>query len=103
MALKHTFVSPIADQGNPNELGPDEWNADHLLAGPSPVTNISTGTAGQIARDSIGNLYLCYATNMWVRFSGDTVFGGASSRVLLRDGVSSILKRDGVSALLRGH
>lgn len=26
----HTFVSPIADTGDPNEVGPDEWNDRHV-------------------------------------------------------------------------
>lgn len=25
----HPFRSPIADKGDPNEVGPDEWNARH--------------------------------------------------------------------------
>lgn len=26
----HPFVSPVVDQGDPNEVGPDEWNARHV-------------------------------------------------------------------------
>jgi len=31
ISLKHSFTSPIADDHNPNEVGPDEWNAEHVL------------------------------------------------------------------------
>jgi hypothetical protein len=30
-SIRHTFVSPVADTGNPNEVGPDEWNAAHTV------------------------------------------------------------------------
>lgn len=33
VSVTHTFVSPVADAGNPNEVGPDEWNATHTLSG----------------------------------------------------------------------
>ena len=29
MSIKHRFQSAIADAGDPNELGPDEWNDTH--------------------------------------------------------------------------
>lgn len=31
ISLKHSFTSPIADAGNPEEVGPNEWNAEHTL------------------------------------------------------------------------
>lgn len=31
ISLKHSFVSPVLDEVNPNEVGPDEWNAEHLF------------------------------------------------------------------------
>ena len=37
-----------------------------------PASNISTGTAGQAAYDSSGNLYVCVNTNTWAKFSGTT-------------------------------
>lgn len=33
VAVTHTFVSPVADLGDPNEVGPDEWNAAHTISG----------------------------------------------------------------------
>ena len=38
----------------------------------APVSNTSTGTAGQAAYDSGGNLYICVATDTWAKFSGTT-------------------------------
>lgn len=31
ISLKHGFTSPVADDHNPNEVGPDEWNAEHVM------------------------------------------------------------------------
>jgi hypothetical protein len=31
--VRHTFVSPVADDGDPNEVGPNEWNAAHTVTG----------------------------------------------------------------------
>lgn len=31
MAIKHNFVSPVADGGDPDLVGPNEWNDDHEI------------------------------------------------------------------------
>jgi hypothetical protein len=31
VSLKHAYSSPVTDLGNPDEVGPDEWNAEHTL------------------------------------------------------------------------
>ena len=31
ISLKHTFTSPVADNGVSTEVGPDEWNAEHTI------------------------------------------------------------------------
>ena len=31
MTFKHRYVNPTADDGNPNETGPNEWNDSHVL------------------------------------------------------------------------
>jgi hypothetical protein len=31
VSLKHAFTSPVADNSDPDEVGPDEWNAEHTL------------------------------------------------------------------------
>lgn len=33
VSIKHKFVNPTPDAGNPNEVGPDEWNDEHDIAG----------------------------------------------------------------------
>lgn len=33
VAVTHQFVSPVADEGDPNEVGPNEWNAEHTISG----------------------------------------------------------------------
>jgi hypothetical protein len=38
----------------------------------APIANTSTGSAGQAAYDSGGNLYVCVLTNTWAKFSGTT-------------------------------
>lgn len=44
-------------------------NGSQLLTwtAPAPALHTSTGVAGQVAYDSSGNLYWCYATNSWAR------------------------------------
>ena len=37
----------------------------------APATRTSTGTAGQMAYDSGGNLYICYTANNWSKFTGN--------------------------------
>jgi hypothetical protein len=43
MALKHTFVSAIADAGTPTIVQPSNWNADHLVD--NAGVNITSNTA----------------------------------------------------------
>ena len=31
VSLKHAFDSPVADEQDPELVGPDEWNAEHVL------------------------------------------------------------------------
>lgn len=38
----------------------------------APVSNTSSGVAGQAAYDSGGNLYVCVNTNTWSKFTGTT-------------------------------
>lgn len=33
VTITHPFVSPVADAGNPDEVGPNEWNAAHTIVG----------------------------------------------------------------------
>lgn len=58
MPITHVFVSPVADAGDPNEVGPNEWNDSHTLPTPaeigaSPTGHVHTHAAatGQTADD----------------------------------------------------
>jgi hypothetical protein len=46
ISVTHTFVSPVADDGDPNEVGPDEWNATHT---------VTLGTDKLLGRDTAGS------------------------------------------------
>jgi hypothetical protein len=71
--VKHNFVSPVIDAGNPNELGPDEWNDAHALTMSSgfilgrtsagvgtvqelPVTDFATSAALTALSNSVSGL-----------------------------------------------
>ena len=38
----------------------------------APISNVSSGTIGQAAHDSGGNLFVCVATDRWAKFAGTT-------------------------------
>lgn len=50
----------------------DSLLANALQWTTAPATNTSTGTAGQVAYDAGGNLYVCVATDTWAKFTGST-------------------------------
>ena len=45
ITVKHKFVSPIPDAGDPSIVQPSNWNDDHELTGTIPVANGGTGAA----------------------------------------------------------
>jgi hypothetical protein len=46
-SVKHTFVSPIPDGGDPTIVGPNAWNDDHTLTGvQGTIALTTTGTSG---------------------------------------------------------
>jgi hypothetical protein len=47
-------------------------NANTLVWTTAPTANNDPGTAGEIAYDAGGNLYVCVSTNTWSKFSGTT-------------------------------
>lgn len=54
----------------------------------TPSKSSSSGTAGQISYDSLGNFYWCYATNSWARMgpNGFSMTFGAGFTALSRTG-----------------
>jgi hypothetical protein len=62
ISVTHTFVSPVADDSDPNEVGPDEWNATHTISGTLPVAN--GGTASATASDARTALGLAIGTDV---------------------------------------
>lgn len=48
------------------------WNNVPVTWSTVPTSNTDTGTAGQIAYDAGGNLYICVATNSWSKIAGTT-------------------------------
>jgi hypothetical protein len=62
ISVTHTFVSPVADDSDPNEVGPDEWNATHTISGTLPVAN--GGTASATAADARTALGLAIGTDV---------------------------------------
>jgi hypothetical protein len=62
ISVTHTFVSPVADDSDPNEVGPDEWNATHTISGTLPVAN--GGTASATAADARTALGVAIGTDV---------------------------------------
>lgn len=46
MSIKHAFTSPITDAGDPNLVGPDEWNDDHIYDFSPTLDEDSTDETG---------------------------------------------------------
>lgn len=61
LTVTHTFVSAIADQGDPALLGPNEWNAAHTI----------TGAASAVTEDTIANILLLTPTASEMAFATD--------------------------------
>ena len=81
-SFKHAYVSPVADAGNPNEVGPAEWNSEHtvtlatgmVLGRQSP----GTGAVEEIPIASIGaggGITQADADLRYVNITGDTMTG----------------------------
>jgi hypothetical protein len=49
LTVKHAFVSAVTDAGDPNEVGPNEWNADHTVTGTMGVVQIANTFSGAVS------------------------------------------------------
>lgn len=83
MSIRHRFTSPIADAGDPNEVGPNEWNDTHAEVCGS--VTLSTGAATVVFATPEAN------TSYYVSLAGnaDEVFRWANKTVNGFDIVSS--------------
>jgi hypothetical protein len=45
ISITHTFFNPVVDEGDPNEVGPNEWNAAHTLGGFGAGVETALGNA----------------------------------------------------------
>ena len=70
-----TFSVRVAGTARMNVNATSISLASSLILQPSgyvPATSAGGGSVGQIAFDSSGNFYLCYAINTWLKFTGVT-------------------------------
>lgn len=83
ISVTHAFTSPVGDEGNSNEIGPNEWNAAHTVTGavaaPASTTDNAIarfdGTSGQIQNsaptiDDTGALFVNVNTNSTIPAPG---------------------------------
>lgn len=54
LTVVHPFVSPVADEGDPDIVGPNEWNANHTVTGTVDVANGGTGQTTEA--EAVGEL-----------------------------------------------
>lgn len=86
VSIKHTFVSPVVDQGNPDEVGPDEWNDEHTVTGlgtaaEAATTDFATAAQGGKADTAVqpGNLATVATTGAYSDLSGKPTLGTAAA------------------------
>ena len=58
ISVTHTFVSPVVDDSDPNEVGPNEWNAAHTITGlgtaaEANVVDFATAAQGALADTAV--------------------------------------------------
>ena len=92
MSITHTFVSPVSDNNDPNEVGPDEWNDAHVITGltgtPAVVlsTTAATGSAATVlATDA--QIIAFDATVPVTQAAGDAAAAGSAAVAARRDHV----------------
>ena len=56
--VTHSFVSPVPDNGNPDEVGPNEWNAPHDITGlgtaaEADASDFATAAQGTLADSAV--------------------------------------------------
>ena len=77
ISLKHAFNSPVADAGDPNEVGPNEWNAEHLLT-MATARMLGRVTAGTGAAEELTPAQARSVINVAKATIGCTIDGGGA-------------------------
>ncbi len=97
VTVTHTFVSPIVDGGDPDLVGPDEWNAAHTVSGLGTSATIDIDTDGTLAANSDAKI----ATQKATKTYADTKLDASSytaadvlSKIETVDGTGSGLDAD---------
>lgn len=86
VTVTHPFVSPIADAGNADEVGPNEWNAAHTIVGlgtaaEADATDFATAAQGALAATAVqpGSLATVATTGAYSDLSGKPTLGTAAA------------------------
>jgi hypothetical protein len=86
VSVNHTFVSPVADAGNADEVGPNEWNAAHTVTGlgtaaEANTTDFATAAQGALAATAVqpGSLATVATTGAYADLSGKPTLGTAAA------------------------
>lgn len=106
LEVKHPFVSPVPDASNPNEVGPDDWNASHTITGTVPGSQIDPNSITNdrltrpVANSLMGNAtgttadvqdIIKSALGEAAPGAGDTALGWTNAGLLTRLSLSSFL------------
>jgi hypothetical protein len=99
ITIAHSFVSPLSDTGNPNEVGPGEWNASHPITMSSNFvigrSSAGDGPAEEIPMGAGGRSILALTSGA----QGDIVFRGLTAWARLGAGLpGQFLRTNGPGA-----
>lgn len=89
VSLKHAFVNPVADLGDPNQVGPDEWNDEHVL---------TLGTDKLLGRDTAGT-----GAVEEIGLGASLAFSGSATIGVAADGVSNAMLENMAESTIKGR
>ena len=70
MPVNHSFTSPQVDDNDPNEVGPDDWNDDHV-GWPPIINTINILTPTTLAEPTFNINSLTYVDQSYLSFYTD--------------------------------
>lgn len=89
VSVTHTFVSPVADAGDPDIVGPNEWNDAHQVTGlgtaaEANVGDFATAAQGATADTAVqpGDLAMVATTGAYADLSGKPTLGTAAAETV---------------------